>query len=157
MLATAQQESDKATEEHLALKSKFENLQVEVESHKKDLASVRDTSTADYKDLHDSMTQLLEEANKKTEALERQLREMEAQISVKDAEIKEANTKINGLKSPKAANGEKKGLSASIYADPEPEDETEEAEGEQDNLSASLAAVSRPSLLEPMCANSRES
>lgn len=82
-LMTAQQESAKATEEHLATKSALESAQAELERQ-------RAESVSDYKDMHESLTQLVEEANKKAEDLEARLKEAEAHIKVKDAELAEA-------------------------------------------------------------------
>lgn len=85
-LMTAQQESAKATEEHLATKSALEKAQAE-------LSKQQETHSSDYKDMHDSLTQVAEDATKKVAALEARLKEAEANLKVKDAEIAEA--KVN--------------------------------------------------------------
>jgi len=82
-LKTAQQESAKATEEHLATKASLEKAQAEVGRQKAE-------SDADFKDMHDSLTQLVEEANKKSADLEARLKEADAVLKVKDAELAEA-------------------------------------------------------------------
>ncbi len=87
-LMTAQQESAKATEEHLTTKSALENAQAELDRQKAE-------SESDYKDMHESMTQLVEEANKKAEDVEARLKEAEAHIKVKDAELAEARVRLS--------------------------------------------------------------
>jgi chromosome segregation ATPase len=82
-LITAQQESAKATEEHLATKASLEKAQAE-------LLRKKTESESDYKDMHDSLTQLVEEANKKAADLDAQLKEAKANLKVKDAELAEA-------------------------------------------------------------------
>jgi chromosome segregation ATPase len=81
-LMSAQQESVKATEEHLATKASLEKLQTE-------LARQKEESKSDYKSLHDSLGQLVEEATKKTVDVEARLKEAEANLKVKDAELAE--------------------------------------------------------------------
>merc|ERR1711977_538405 len=108
-LMTAQQESAQATEEHLATKSALAKVTAELERQKAE-------STSDFNDMHESLTQLAEEANKKSTDLEARTKELEALLKVKDAE-----------------------LAASRYAEdtdaPKPEVKTE-AEGEHDSSSA---------------------
>jgi chromosome segregation ATPase len=87
-LMTAQQESAKATEEHLATKASLEKAEAELSRQKQE-------SESDYKDLHDSMTQLVEEANKKAADVEARLKEAEANLKVKDAELAEAKVCIS--------------------------------------------------------------
>lgn len=82
-LMTAQQESAKATEEHLVTKASLEKVQAELSRQKQE-------SESDYKDMNDSMTQLVEEANKKATNAEARLKEAEANLKVKDAELAEA-------------------------------------------------------------------
>lgn len=82
-LMTAQQESAKATEEHLATKASLEKLNAELERQKAE-------SRNDFKDMHESMTEMVEEANKKTADLEARTMELEALLKVKDAELAEA-------------------------------------------------------------------
>jgi len=111
-LHTAQQESAKATEEHLATKSALETAQAELDRQKAE-------SVSDYKDMHESLTQLVEEANKKAEDLEARLKEAEAHLKVKDAELAEAKTKA-----APAVESKLPGLAASQYADEPKSDET---------------------------------
>lgn len=82
-LMTAQQESAKATEEHLATRSSLEKTTGELDRQKAE-------SSSDFKDMHESLTQLAEEANKKSSELEARLKELEANLKVKDAELAEA-------------------------------------------------------------------
>lgn len=86
-LTTAQQELAKATEEHLATKAALEEAQAE---HSR----IKAESTSDYKDMHESLTQLVEEANKKAADLEAHLKEAEANLKVKDAELAEAKVSL---------------------------------------------------------------
>ncbi len=86
-LMTAQQESAKATEEHLATKASLEKSQAE-------LARQKVESQSDYNNMHDSMTQLVEEATKKATDLEARLKEAEANLKVKDAELAEARVRF---------------------------------------------------------------
>jgi len=117
-LKTAQQESAKATEEQLATKSALEKLQAELGRQKAE-------SSSDYRDMHESFIQLVEEANKKAVDAEARLKETEAIVKVKDAELAEAKAK-NAV--PKTPTG---GLAASKYAD----------ENEPDSPSAKQEAV----------------
>jgi hypothetical protein len=87
-LKTAQQESAKATEEQLATKSALEKLQAELGRQKAE-------SSSDYRDMHESLTQLVEEANKKAADAEARLKETEAIVKVKDAELAEAKVRSN--------------------------------------------------------------
>jgi chromosome segregation ATPase len=82
-LAAAQQESANATEAHLAVKATLEKVQAE---HSRSKAE----SLSDFKDMHESLTQLVEEANKKAADLESHLKVAEANLKVKDAELAEA-------------------------------------------------------------------
>lgn len=86
-LMTAQQESAKATEEQLATKASLEKAQAELTRQKAE-------SQSDYKDMHDSLTQLVEEATKKTVDMEARLKEAEANLKVKDAELAEAKVSL---------------------------------------------------------------
>jgi len=87
-LMTAQQESAKATEEHLATKASLEKLQAE-------LARQKEESKSDYNSLHDSMGQLVEEATKKAADVETRLKEAEANLKVKDAELAEVKVHLS--------------------------------------------------------------
>jgi hypothetical protein len=107
-LMTAQQESAKATEEHLATKAALEKAMADVEAHKTATETTRKTAKSDYSDMHDSMTQLVEEANKKAEdavkqaeeakkqaaAKESLVAELKANLKVKDAELAEAKVRL---------------------------------------------------------------
>lgn len=88
-LTTAQQESAKATEEHLATKDALLKAQAEAAAHKAAADTKQQTSEADYMDMHDSLTQLVEEAEKKAAEKEALAKEYEANLKVKDAEIAE--------------------------------------------------------------------
>ncbi|PBP18158.1 viral A-type inclusion protein repeat domain-containing protein [Diplocarpon rosae] len=133
---TAQQESAKATEEHLATKSSLEKALAELETQKA-------TSRSDYKDMHDSLTQLAEEANKKASDLEARTKELEANLKVKDAELTEAKTKNAPLPSPNTP-AKASGLAASRYAeDVGGTPELKTAEGEHDSSSAALASLAK--------------
>jgi hypothetical protein len=92
-LMTAQQESAKATEEHLATKDALLKAQAEAAAHKAAADTKQQTSEADYMDMHDSLTQLVEEAEKKAADKEALVKELEANLKVKDAEI--AELKVN--------------------------------------------------------------
>lgn len=159
-LMTAQQESAKATEEHLATKASLEKAQAE-------LVRKKTESDSNYQDLYDSTTQLVGEANKKAADLEARLKEAEANLKVKDAELTEAKvrrqlatarinhrmrlmsttqTKNAASPSPKTPTIAK-GLAASKYADDvdAAPANSEAVEGEHDSSSAALASVRQPS------------
>lgn len=87
-LTIAQEELAKTTEEHLATKAALEKAQ---EEHSR----IKAESTSDYKDMHESLTQLVEEANKKAADLEAHLKEAEANLKVKDAELAEAKVYLS--------------------------------------------------------------
>jgi hypothetical protein len=89
-LMTAQQESQKATEEHLTTKSSLEKALADLDKHRLETENNSKTAQNDLHDLNDSMTQLIEEANKKTADLEARLKETEAILNVKVAELAEA-------------------------------------------------------------------
>jgi hypothetical protein len=67
----------------LATKAALEKTQAELGRQKTE-------SLADFKDMHESLTQLVEEANKKAADLEAHLKVAEANLKVKDAELAEA-------------------------------------------------------------------
>jgi chromosome segregation ATPase len=165
-LMTSQQESAKATEEHLATKTTLEKVQAELEEQKAAADTQAKTSKADYQDLHDSLESIVQEWTKKASDLEARLKEAEAIIKVKDAEIAEAKvcdqfsnavisltnmifqTKNTVLPAPKTPQG----LAASKFAaesdspeTPSAKEEPESAEGENDSSSAALASVRQPS------------
>jgi uncharacterized protein involved in exopolysaccharide biosynthesis len=72
----------------LATKASLEKAQVELTRQKAE-------SQSDYNDLHDSMTQLAEEATKKAADVEARLKEAEANLKVKEAELAEAKVKMS--------------------------------------------------------------
>jgi hypothetical protein len=88
-LMTAQQESAKAAEEHLATKDALLKAQTEAAAHKAAADTKQQASEVDYMDMHDSLTQLVEEAEKKAADKEALVKELEAKLKVKDAEIVE--------------------------------------------------------------------
>jgi len=173
-LMTSQQESAKATEEHLATRATLEKIQADLQNEKAAADKQAKTSGTDYQDLHDSLESIVQESSKKTADLEARLKEAEAIIKVKDAEIAEekvcnqfatrqyilTNTGCQAknivLQAPKTPTSAKspQGLAASKFAaepdSPETpsakaEPETETAEGEIDHSSAALASVRQPS------------
>ena len=87
---TAQQESVQATDEHLKTKGKLEEMENELEEERKKADDGKKTSEADYRDMHEAMGQLVEEANKKTMELEARLKEAEALVAVREKELAEA-------------------------------------------------------------------
>ena len=88
-LTAAQQESAKAAEEHLATKNALLKAQAEADAHKIAADRTKQTSAADYKQMHASLTELVEEAQKKAAQEEALVKELEAKLKVKDAEIAE--------------------------------------------------------------------
>jgi hypothetical protein len=88
-LMTAQQESAKVTEEHLATKDALLKAQAEAAAHKAAADTKQQTSETDYMDMHESLTQLVEEAEKKAADKEALVKELEANLKVKEAEIAE--------------------------------------------------------------------
>ncbi|KAI9736563.1 MAG: hypothetical protein M1818_006074 [Claussenomyces sp. TS43310] len=140
-LMTAQQESAKATEEHLATKEALENAQAAATAHKEAAEAKDKISEADYKDMHDSLTQLVEEANKKAVDKEALVAELEANLKVRDAELAEAKARVDNPKTPVKSTT---GLSSSRFSTEASEATAENApelEGEHDNSSAALASV----------------
>ncbi len=95
-LMTAQQESAKATEEHLATKDALAKAQADAAAYKAAADEKKRTSETDYLEMHDSLTQLVEEAQKKATDGEALVKELEANLKVKDAEI--AELKVNSSK-----------------------------------------------------------
>lgn len=93
-IMTAQQESAKATEEHLATKDALLKAQAEAAALKAAADTKQQMSEADYMDMHDSLTQLVEEAEKKAADKEALVKELEANLKVKDAEIAELKVKF---------------------------------------------------------------
>jgi hypothetical protein len=88
-LVSAKQEAAKATEEHLATKDALSKAQAEVASHKAAAEKERQKSQVDFNDMHDTMTQLVEETNNKAAEKDALLKELEANMKVKDAELAE--------------------------------------------------------------------
>jgi chromosome segregation ATPase len=89
-LLTVKQDSAKTAEEKLAAKAALEKAQAELSRQKAE-------SVSDYKDMHESLTQLVEEANKKAGDFEAHLKEAEAKLKVKDAELAEAKVDIPSI------------------------------------------------------------
>ena len=90
---TAQQESAKATEEHLTTKASLEKALSDLQKQKAEADMKVKTSEDDYLSMHTSLTELVEEAQKKTADLEGRLNEAEANLKVKDAELAEAKVR----------------------------------------------------------------
>ncbi len=88
-LMKAQQESAKATEEHLATKDALSKAKADAAAYKATADEKQQTSETDYLAMHDSLTQLVEEAEKKAADKEALVKELEANLKVKDAEIVE--------------------------------------------------------------------
>lgn len=99
-LMTAQQESAKATQEHLATKTSLEKALANLDKQKIEAEEKSKTVESDLHDLNDSMTQLVEEANKKEAEANKQAADFEAKwkesqalLKVKDAELAEAKVR----------------------------------------------------------------
>jgi hypothetical protein len=97
---SAQQESAKATEEHQAIKDALTKAQAEVATHKAAAETKQQTSKADYNDMHTTLMQLVEDANKKAADKEALVKELEANLKVKDAEIAELKVTRLALLAP---------------------------------------------------------
>jgi hypothetical protein len=167
-LMTAQQESAKATKEHLAMKAALEKTLNELEDQKIEAEKNVETAKNDYEDLNTVMTEEVEDARKKASEVEARLKEYEALLKVKDAELAEAKvcntsytmitvyvinlllkTKIGSLASPKSPAKASQGLRASKFAEEDVDSTTtdvksEAVEGENDSSSAALASVRPP-------------
>lgn len=89
---TAQQESAKATEEHLATRAHLKKAEAELEKQKT-------TSESDFKDMHASLTQVAEEASKKATDAENRVKELQANIKVLEAETAELKVLYSGISS----------------------------------------------------------
>ncbi|RFU35140.1 hypothetical protein B7463_g1210, partial [Scytalidium lignicola] len=141
-LTTAQEESAKVAAEHSATKQALDKAIADLEKQQAETEISIETSKSDYKSLHESMTQLIEEANIKNEDLEAKLKELEANLKVKDAELAEA--KANGV-SPTTPNKAPSGLKSSKYAEDvdDAEVDAQVVEGELDNSSAALALLAQ--------------
>jgi hypothetical protein len=99
-LMTAQQESAKAIQEHLATKTSLEKAFADLDKQKIEAEQKSKTVESDLHDLNDSMTQLVEEANKKEAEANKQAADFEAKwkesqalLKVKDAELAEAKVR----------------------------------------------------------------
>lgn len=91
LAAKASLEQEKAElEERLAAKAALEQAKAQLEEQKADVEAKLKTSQDDYLSMHSSLTELAEEAHKKVANLEARLKEAEAQLKVKDAELAEA-------------------------------------------------------------------
>lgn len=162
-LVAAQQEAEKAVDDHNATKASLEQVKAQLDEHKAETENKLNTSRNDYITMHGSLTELAEEAHKKAADLEAQLSEAQAQLKVKDAELAEAKVCTTYLKNvPRAdaviqaksapavaAPPAIEGLSASKFAQDEeelaPGAVPEAVEGEHDSSSAALASVRQPS------------
>jgi chromosome segregation ATPase len=103
-LAGAGDATSKTASELSTTREELAMAQKELEAHKLEAEAVMKTSEADYKDMHDSMTQIVEEAQalaaenmRKLATVEQQvgdadkkIAELSAQLKVKDAELAEA-------------------------------------------------------------------
>ena len=96
-LMTAQQESANATKEHLATKTSLEKALANLDKQKIEAEQRAKTTESDLHDLNDSMTQLVEEANRKESEASKQAADFEAKwkesqalLKVKNAELAEA-------------------------------------------------------------------
>lgn len=89
-LMTVQQESAKAAKEHLATKATLEKTLDELENQKLEAEKTVETAKNDYEDLNTVMTEEVEDARKKASEVEARLKEYEALLKVKDAELAEA-------------------------------------------------------------------
>jgi hypothetical protein len=96
-LTDAQKESAKVAEEHSVTKDAFAKAQAETATQKIEFDAKHKTSKSDYKDMHESLTQLVEEANKKTADKEALIAELQANLKVKDAELAEAKVGSSDL------------------------------------------------------------
>lgn len=93
-LITTQQESAKAAEEYKAMNDALAKAQAEAANDKAIAETKLQTSKADYKDMHDSLTQLVEEANKGAADNDALVKELKANLKVKDAEIAELKVRV---------------------------------------------------------------
>lgn len=109
-IEAAKQEANKLVDDRLATMAALEkkqaetdNVQAELDKQKAEAESQAKTSKADYQDLHDSLGQLVEEANKKAADLEARLKEAEAVVKVKDAELKESQVRSQSRSATKCS------------------------------------------------------
>lgn len=93
-LVAAQQQVEKATDEHNATKASLEQAMAQLEDHKAESESKLQTSKDDYISMHSSLTELVAEAHKKVADLTARLEEAQAQLKVKEAELTEAKVRI---------------------------------------------------------------
>ena len=96
-VVAAQQQTEKAIDEHNATKASLEQAKAQLEEHKAESETKLQTSKDDYITMHSSLTELAEEAHKKVADLEARLDEAQAQLKVKEAELAEANVRIADL------------------------------------------------------------
>lgn len=89
-LAAAKEDSTKVVEEHTATKESLTSAAEELEAHKAATEAKSKAAEHDFSDMHDALTQLVEEANNKNLALEARMKEVEANLKVKEAELAEA-------------------------------------------------------------------
>lgn len=93
-LVAAQQQVEKATDEHNATKASLEQAMAQLEDHKAESESKLQTSKDDYISMHSSLTELVAEAHKKVADLTARLEEAQAQLKVKEAELTEAKVRV---------------------------------------------------------------
>jgi chromosome segregation ATPase len=93
-LLAAQQEAERAANDHQATKASLEQAKAQFEEHKAGSEAKLTTSKDDYLSMHSSLTELAEEAHKKAADLETRLSESQAQVKVRDAELAEAKVRV---------------------------------------------------------------
>jgi chromosome segregation ATPase len=93
-LIAAQQQAEKATDEHNATKASLDQVKARLEGHKTETEAKLKTSQDDYLSMHSSLTELAEEAHKKAADLEARLSEAQAELKVKEAELTEAKVRV---------------------------------------------------------------
>ena len=93
-LVAAQQQAEKAADEHNATKTSLEQAKTQLEDYKAESESKLQTSKDDYIAMHNSLTELVVEAHKKVADVTARLEEAQAQLKVKEAELAEAKVRI---------------------------------------------------------------
>lgn len=142
-LIAAQQEAARASEEHVAALVSLEKAQAELVSQMDASENKSKTFEEDYKSMHDLMTQLVEEANKKATDKDAVIAELEAKMKVRDAELAEAKAKAVDVQAPRTPVKTAGGLSSSRFATGLGESMTDGfgVHDEPDNSSAALASL----------------
>lgn len=93
-LVAAQQKVENVTDEHNATKAALEQSKDLLEGYKSETETKLKTSKDDYLSMHGSLTELVEEGQKKSADLEARLSESQAQLKVKEAELAEAKVRV---------------------------------------------------------------